>query len=300
MEKWYRINRYVRALIVLALVCVALAITILIALKNAQDARDNREKQRSGLNNTADEVINIDVEMRQVSSSSNDIPAEEKRSEQEIRIVDDWFRKTGFSTELERNYENQYSDDQLRELANKGDIIAINTLANRLTHRDINGFFEELARLRDVGDMAGIDKLLEDRENRGKQEFDILLDKGVVYGSLGSIRSLMSSNKPHFSTDDTPAIRYIQQQRLKDYLAYLGLLDLRGGKQLHFAHVDERIVLEHYKTHYNSSLSEQDLDEISQRSQKLYEEFQLKRYELGLGDFDNELPPEVKKFMDID
>lgn len=293
MNRWMSINRWVRLLIGLSLSAICILIGAGIANKNAQTAR--QEQFRLEFGGDAGEAFVSQGAIREHQPIKT--PAPEKRTEQEISIVDDWFKRVGFSTEPERNYDQQYTDEQLRDLVLKGDVIAIDVLAKRLRERSNTQFIDELMRLRNSNDIEGIGNLLEKRKNEGKQEYEFLLEKGVVYGSYNSINALGSRYRPYFNNDDSSEERQYQSQLLKDYLSYVGLLELRGVKQLYGAHTDERILLERYKNIYNSQLSTEELKEISTRAQQLYDHFQNERHKLGLGDFDNELPDEVKKFL---
>lgn len=293
MERWFTLNRWMRVFITLIFYGVGVYIVVHVVKKDAWEAKLERQKledtQISSSGKTAT-AFSKDNYLMQVADLN-------KRSEQEIRIVDDWFKRVGFSTEPERNYDQQYTDEQLRELVKKGDVIAIDVLAKRLRERNYTQFIDELMRLRNSNDIEGIGKLLDNRSKEGKTEYEFLLEKGIAYGSYNSISALASLYRPYFNNDDSPEERKYQSQRLKDYLSYVGLLELRGVKQLYGAHTDERILLERYESLYGSELSKEESAEISRKAQELYDHFQNERHKLGLGNFDNELPDEVKKFL---
>ena len=295
MNRWMSMNKWMRLLIVLCLLAIGMLITAGITKKSAQTAREERFRLEFANEVGSAETIVPNGNVKEFNPAKKLVA--NKRSEQEVRIVDDWFKRVGFSTEPERNYDQQYTDEQLRELVKKGDVIAIDVLAKRLRERNYTQFIDELMRLRNSNDIEGIGKLLDNRSKEGKTEYEFLLEKGIAYGSYNSISALASLYRPYFNNDDSSEERKYQSQRLKDYLSYVGLLELRGVKQLYGAHTDERILLERYESLYGSKLSKEESAEISRKAQELYDHFQNERHKLGLGNFDNELPDEVKKFL---
>ena len=52
-----------------------------------------------------------------------------------------------------------------------------------------------------------------------------------------------------------------------------------------------------YESRFNMKLSESDLNLVSSRAQEIYNSLESQRIELGLGQFDNSIPPAIKEYF---
>lgn len=203
--------------------------------------------------------------------SHSDVGGADLRSPGEVAIVDDWMKSSGFSPFPAAYYGQQYTEEQLIVLSEAGDFIATDALLNIC--------------LREGCDT---DKKIE------------LAKRGIVQGSLRAISSLSIYSGAGLYFGE-PLSDAEAKQKLTDVLAYQYLLDLRGVGE---AKPVDRLIkheMEMFSEFYPHlvPLSDADEESIKQRAQSLYDEYQEARYQLGLGDFNNEMPPEAKKFFGI-
>ncbi len=188
---------------------------------------------------------------------------EPERSAAEVAIINDWFKQAGYSPETEKAY-SSYSDQVLEDLIARGDIIAMAVMSSR--------------------------KL----ESEGPAAARPYSEKGIIYGSLASIKSVSIYTAPSIvgggAYDDAKA-------QLKESLAYLSLLAIRGDS--YNASLSKDIELGLFKKNYNveNPLTAADEAWIQNCANALYSYYQTERTKLGLGDFNNETPKEVKAFF---
>ena len=79
--------------------------------------------------------------------------------------------------------------------------------------------------------------------------------------------------------------------------AYYDLLELRGAGQLYQTGPDKSILEGHLLEYYGYVLTDKDYAEVDKKAKQLYDHYQAERRKLGLGNFDNSIPDEVKKFV---
>lgn len=219
--------------------------------------------------------------------------AVKQRTAADVAIVDSWFDEVGYSTELRKTYDQQYSDEQLKDLADTGDIIAIDTLLERIFRKNNLEFEAKLKALIDAGDYVGIQQL-----GTIDKEYIALAEKGIVYGSYNAISALARSVGQVPSPDDSPEQKQQNIQSLREQLAFMGVMKMRGGGELYSTDILKEHMLNWYRKDYGEEpLSAEDHEWINNRTHELYNHYQAKRHELGLGDFDNEPPKEVKEFL---
>jgi len=211
-------------------------------------------------------VLNENIQFRAIgfgTDKKEQKAIERKRSSTEVSIVDDWFKRSGYST-IEDDVYRSYSNAVLEDLSNKGDLAAMRILEEK-----------NLAK----GNLTGAKAFAE---------------KGIVHGSLQSIQSMANYTEPSMK-----GLPYdIAISRLKESLAYLSLLKIRGDG--YRASVSRAASLKVFGNGYNvqNPLSSEDDEWINTRAEQLYKQYQTTRTELGLGDFDNDIPQEVKDFYE--
>lgn len=196
------------------------------------------------------------------NSTFNSVKTEEpKRSAADVAIVDDWFKRSGYGSQDEATYK-AYSDLVLENLISNGDIRAMYEMGTR-----------KLA----SGDLGAA---------------KVYMEKGIVYGSRGAINGMVAYTYPHgesYPYDEA-------KQMLKENFAYMSLLVLRGDSfRGHERDSSMRLFEKSYKV--KNPLTAEDEAWIQARAKELYDHYQSERNKLGLGDFDNETPKEVKEFL---
>ena len=197
------------------------------------------------------------------SETEKKTPTEKTRSATDVAIVDSWFNRVGYSTKEFEVYRN-YSDSTLESMSNNGDIVALHIMGER--------------------------KLKEGDIDSAK----MYAEKGITYGSLASIKSMGDFSDPSVSMRRL-SIEGVKPALIKT-LAYYSLLGMRGDP--HDAFLFKSTLLDAFKNNYNvaSALSVDDEKAIEDQASELYQKYQSERLKLGLGDFENNPPQEVKNF----
>lgn len=190
-------------------------------------------------------------------------PAGRQLTATEIAIKSEWMRKSGQSTPDLEAYEH-YSDQQLADLVAQGDFNAMHVL--------------------------GIRKL----ESEGISAAVPFAQKEIVYGSLRGITTMANYTSPNLYSDSSPD--EIKKQ-LMESSAYYKLYAMRGDQ--YTAKLFNDTMVDAYKKHYQleKAFTDEDKAWIENRGKELYDNYQAERNKLGLGDFDNEVPKEVKDFF---
>jgi hypothetical protein len=190
------------------------------------------------------------------------------RTEAEIADVDDWFKKNGIGPSR-NSYEN-YSNEELAAMVFAGDFIAGDVLTERYI------------------------------AETNLVEAELTAETSLVYGSHRSIMNLYLIH--HYdlpSVMDDDSTRLQKKNQLISMLSYLELADLRGARDLFGTDSYRRVALMSFNRAYEKDvvLTEEDYLTIQHKAKLLYEDYQNRRYELGLGDFDDELPKEVADYL---
>ena len=154
-----------------------------------------------------------------------------------------------------------------------------------------------LKKLVDAGDIQAMHRLAEIyRDDDHIMEFGFeaakdLYTKAAIYGSteafsrLGSIDWTLVYDK--LKGDDP-----MRHQAALEILATYNVAALRGDQWPNLAAADT------FKSINKIKLSVEDEAFIESRAKEIYAELQGKRYELGLGEFDNSVPDSVRRFFD--
>lgn len=181
----------------------------------------------------------------------------------EMAVKSEWIRRTGGTSKDIEPYEH-YSDAQLEEMVNKGNIYAMAVLGTR--------------KLAEIGVGAAVP----------------YAEKAIVHGSLSGITSMAIYVAPE---DDSQPYEEIKKQ-LMESQAYYVLHAMRGDPYGAKGSKDTQLKFFKEKHKLNTVFDAEDETWIKNRAQELYNKYQAERNKLGLGDFDNEMPREVKTFFD--
>lgn len=202
-----------------------------------------------------------------VDSALPDPAAAKKRTATEVAVVDDWLSKAGYKVRDRETYLN-YTDEQLSALVEKGDTNAMITLSDRYSN------------------------------DATKQDFvKSLASKAVVYGSLKAIELLSIYNMPYVkSTDYGTPVEKIKADMMESF-AYCKLLALRGNTYNAQLRIESDTKAFKKAQNTDTLFSVEEEAQIDKRAKELYDYYQAERNKLGLGDFDNEVPKEVKDFL---
>lgn len=202
---------------------------------------------------------------RHPEKSGSDI---EERTHSDVAVVDNWLKRTGFSPIPQKAYEEQYTEKQLIELSENGDMIATDALTS-----------------------------LYISQGRDAKIIVPLLKRGIIQGSFSSISAMAT----HYNSESLFVASSAEEAKanLKESLAYLTLLDLRGVGKAKANDVTRKVYTSTYNERHPNAESISDADEqyIRERAQQLYDDYQAERQQLGLGDFDNDMPEEARKFF---
>lgn len=210
------------------------------------------------------EIVKAPSSTSQTNSSAQvAVPTARKLTATEMAVKSDWLRRTGQSPQDRETYEN-YSDEQLIALSNQGDFNAMHIL--------------------------GIRKLT----SEGVQAAIPFAQKEIIYGSLTGISTMANYLEPDMSSD--LPIGELKKQ-LMESNAYYHLYGMRGDKYLTTLFKETQI--KSFQTAYkiDKVFTAEDEAWIENRAKELYDYYQAERNKLGLGDFDNEVPKEVKTFF---
>ncbi|MBK8187921.1 MAG: hypothetical protein IPK77_12155 [Cellvibrio sp.] len=224
---------------------------------NAVDDNDNvvitdSAQKDSTKQNTHAQYIGISNAA--ATKSVNDVP-QRLITENELLNIKEWDRSNGKFSDSELNEYGQLSPNTLEELAKKGDLKAIQTLAD---HEAILGNTE---------------RSLE------------LWNWAAVHGST---EALMRFAYRHGGD-------YVSSKRSEDALdalAYMNAAATRGDLFTKHVHIDS-----FYRTNNFYPTAEQQAY-IDSRSNEILKDLEDKRRNLGLPEFDNNPPPELKKIVD--
>lgn len=155
---------------------------------------------------------------------------------------------------------------------------------------DYQGYdIETLTRLSDSGDIKAM-HVLADRANNFADLRSILF-KASIYGSTEALIQLGSLNENDEGNLKAKPVE-VQKAKILTALAYYEVAQIRGDWWGNIA--SGKSLTERYKV----SLTEQDRLLIKNLSEQIYSDLQARRFELGLGEFDNSVPDSVIKFYE--
>ena len=164
----------------------------------------------------------------------------------------------------EKIYEG-YSIETLESLADEGDIRAMHHLADRYARLYID---------KGEGD-AGL-KLK-----------NTTLERAAVHGSTKALMQLgIAANSGSLQSKKEG------RELLLEPLAYFEVAATRGDR------LAKSKLSKHVITEGEIEITNEDIGYIETRAEEIYQDLQRKRHELGLGDFDNDIPESVKRYFD--
>ncbi len=181
----------------------------------------------------------------------------ESASAQATREIHLWKSERGLYSKADRqNYSNysNYSRETLTELANQGDLLALDVLSRVY--------------------------LFEDKNN---EKFNEVSDLAIVRGSLAPLkystyhyrkqaeRALDKNNSEEFQRNLSVAIFYTNISMLRGFNKEVGLLN-------------------DFLNKYNVQFNDEQLESLDSAAEEKYKQLEMKRLELGLSEFDNSIP----------
>lgn len=229
-----------------------------------------RQPQMNTLNQDA-VIAQVPAEIKKESSSASPAnssapataPTGRELTATEMAVKSDWIRRTGRSVEDREPYKN-YSDTQLMDLIDQGDTNAMYEMGDR--------------------------KLVLE----GTQAAIPFAQKEIVYGSLKGISTMAIYLQPDLSSD--LPVEELKKQ-LMESTAYYHLYSMRGDQ--YSSKLFKETQIKNFQTAYkiDNVFTSEDEAWIENRAKELYDYYQTERNKLGFGDFDNEVPKEVKTFF---
>ncbi|HTF94619.1 MAG TPA: hypothetical protein VL995_00670 [Cellvibrio sp.] len=163
--------------------------------------------------------------------------------------------------------------------------------ASDANHDDYKTYSTEaLNRLADEGDLRALHLLV--RRSNGSDRKK-LLKKAAVYGSTFALAQLsieVSKTREvaqNMSDDQKRAM-------MIDALSYVAVAKKRG--ELSYADSEK---IERLEERYGLKLSDKDKHKIDSRAEEIYSDLEGQRISLGLGKFDNSIPPVVMSFFEV-
>jgi hypothetical protein len=255
-------------------VAVAVATAIAVLNKNPVKIDDSSvstkttEPLASAANSVSqDAVISSTVSKSElqptVPTNQNNQATDHPQADMEVRKK--WLLSRGHTYFMENDEYDNYGKDTLQKLSDAGDIRAMDKLA----------------------------KLLE--KNGDREQAKKIYAKAAVFGSTAALSSLSR----RFATDSLAAdVKSNDLAAAKSFaieaMAYLKAASLRGDNIDYFTDM----MSPQTTNPRNLALDQMDYEKVKVRAQQIYDEMQKKRYELGLGEFDNSVPQEEVKMLD--
>ncbi len=214
---------------------------------------------------STDSHAQVTMKTPNISAGQEEIPVLKKRTATEKAVIDDWFSRSGYKSSDRESYLH-YTDEQLVLMSDQGDVDAMLTLMNRY---------------------------IDQYQSKNAIPF---AQKAIVYGSLSAIRAMSNLTDPYSMGSSMEEIK----KEMIESFAYNHLLALRGDELNSERRV--RLQIDAFKRKNNTDIvfTFEEERQIEKRAQELYAYYQSERYKLGLGDFDNETPQEVKDFFELD
>lgn len=186
----------------------------------------------------------------------------------EAREVSEWLTLKGYLSLDQRRYYESYDEKTLVALANNGDLAAI------------QGLIDKYIKMPNVP----LDKVL------------FYLNEAAIRGSTTAIEGLAIFSSGDYDHADTTEEK---QNAAIENLALRKTMALRGDQMLSDSATKSYIkqVTQMYDSNFRVTPELQ--IKIDQRAQEIYADFQSKRRDRGLGDFDNSVLDSVKKAFNL-
>ncbi len=182
----------------------------------------------------------------------------------EMLDLNNWMSNKGYFEKSDIDVYASYSEETLKELAKKGDLVALNVLTTKLVN------------------------------SGNEKEATFYMNLAAIYGSTTALDNLTIYTSPRYTDNATEEQR---RPAVLETLAVTKLMALRGDRSL--SNVSRNSFTKSYKQLYDVdiALSPEEQQFVDYRAQEIYDKFQEIRIAKGLGDFDNSEPSGMKKFF---
>lgn len=171
----------------------------------------------------------------------------------DVDVVKRWQLDRGYTLFLPNDEYKTYNKDTLQKLASSGDIRALQQLAER------SGFSDEAKSL---------------------------YKRAATLGSTYALTSLSRLSASSSRVSDDPLVK---KGYVIESMAYAKVASMRGDNNHYFSDMKSPI-----STNPSGvQLSESDYTQVKTLAEKIYKDLEQERESLGLGSFDNAVPPEV-------
>jgi hypothetical protein len=257
-------KKYIFA-VILVMLLISFAVSFVIKDGNSKSETNNEAQVISSDILGAAQVSTAAQENRVVQpEAETSVPANAQiekwnRSPAQIAALTEWKEQRGWydTSEATQDDYKTYSSDALKRFADEGDLRALHLLVRR---------------------------------SHGSEERKKLLVKAAMYGSTFALAGL---NIEVLETSDVAANMSDEQKRamMVEALSYVAVAKKRG--ELTYADSEKAETLEE---RYNVKLSDTDKQKIESRAEEIYSDLETQRIALGLGKFDNSIPPVVMSF----
>lgn len=171
--------------------------------------------------------------------------------------------KCAMEQQDQKIYES-YDTAALESLANGGDIRAMVILADRYAQEYIDNGESE----------------------KGFELAQQLFLKAASYGSTDALLRLGITAETSIYKTSLEG-----RDRALEPLAYYEVAAMRGDR------IGKLLPAEHYRMEKQLVLTEKDLAYLETRAEEIYQDLQRRRHELGLGEFDNNVPESVNRYF---
>jgi biopolymer transport protein ExbD len=148
---------------------------------------------------------------------------------------------------------------------------------------------ETLKRLADGSDGFAVDELAKRAIVNGREAVESVLKNAAIKGSVESL--YLAGNYAHVFSQRLESVDARRAGTL-DALTWFSVAALRGDRSFNLERSSGIL------SELADPLSDQDRESIRSRAQEIYNDLQQQRTAMGLGDFDNSVPPEVKAYYD--
>lgn len=182
----------------------------------------------------------------------------------DFNVVDNWRVERGYFNLLDNDDYKQYDEQTLKKLSDGSDMHAMQLLADLLHSR--SNFKDAVA----------------------------LYKKSALYGSTFALRFLVGEEgrRSLIEIDELGNMNQTPEEKKKRVLtslAYAKVAEMRGDSDAYF----KTLIAPTLANPGQIPLTDEDYAKIQPLAQQIYNDLQKQRNELGLGEFDNSVPPEV-------
>jgi hypothetical protein len=244
--------------------CLAGAFFVLNKQSNSATSFPSTDENAMEANALASSGSAASIKEKAIPKSNDHSIAAKKFTKADENEFAKWMSERGHFTNKERGDYEHYDQKTLESLADAGDIKAIEALGS-LHLKNVN--FDAATHYYELG---------------------------AIRGSTMSIATLGLIAAPIPGLDDEN-----RRSAVIEGLAINKVLELRGDEESAKSQTDD--LTKSYQRLFNEQLniSFEEQSKIDQRAEEIYSNWEAKRRELGLGEFDNSKSLGVKKFFDL-